>query len=94
MARSRHGGPLWVEPVVTASKPSPLGERLRPLKQSVMNSRLPKQMVSLMEKPPHDRHSTSAAMASTDEGTIGTSRGKEHRKYPFLACQLSVFFPR
>jgi hypothetical protein len=25
------------------------------------------------------------------KGTIGTSRGKERYKYPFLACQLSVF---
>jgi hypothetical protein len=42
MARSGDGGLLRVEPMTVASEPSPRGERLRPLKRSVMNSRLPK----------------------------------------------------
>jgi hypothetical protein len=31
-------------------------------------------------------------MMITDEGTIGTSRGKAHYKSPFLPRQLLVFF--
>jgi hypothetical protein len=46
MAHSRDGGLLWVEPMRAVSKPSPLGERLRPPKQSAMNLSLPKRMVS------------------------------------------------
>jgi hypothetical protein len=42
MARNGDRGLLWVEPMKAASEPSPLGERLRPPKQSVMNLRLPK----------------------------------------------------
>jgi hypothetical protein len=47
MAWNRNGGPLWVEPMMAASEPSLLGERLRPPKQTAINSRLRKQMVSL-----------------------------------------------
>jgi hypothetical protein len=56
-----------------------------------MNSKLPRQMVSPGEKPPHVKCSPSVEKTSVDEGTIGTSRGKAHCKSPFLACQLSVF---
>jgi hypothetical protein len=42
-------------------------ERLRPLKWSAMNSRLPKRTVSLREKPPHVRPSPSAETASINE---------------------------
>jgi hypothetical protein len=34
MARSGDGALLWVEPMIAASEPSLLGERLRPPKQS------------------------------------------------------------
>jgi hypothetical protein len=44
-----------------------LGERLRPLKQSAINSRLTKQMVSPWEKPPHDKCALSIETASADE---------------------------
>jgi hypothetical protein len=63
-----------------------------PLKWSVMNSRLPKQMVSPREKISHDKCSPSVAMVSADEGTIRMSRGKAHYKSAFLACQVSVVF--
>jgi hypothetical protein len=56
--------------MMVAPEPSPMGERLRPLKRSAMNSRLPKRMVSPREKTSHDRCSPSAATASADEGTI------------------------
>jgi hypothetical protein len=72
MARGGDGGPLQVDPMMAASEPSLLGERLRPLKQLVMNSRLPKQMVSPREKPPHDRCSPLVVMANVDDGTIRT----------------------
>jgi hypothetical protein len=91
MAPSGDDGQLWVEPMMMASEPSPLGERLRPLKHSAMNLRLPKRMVWMREKQSHDRCSLSAATKSTDEGTIEISRGKERCKSPFLVHQLSVF---
>jgi hypothetical protein len=91
MLRNRDGGPLWAEPMKAASEPSLLGERLRPLKQLAMNSRLSKRTVSSREKPPHDRCSSSVAMASIDEGTIGTSKGKACCKSLFLPRQLLVF---
>jgi hypothetical protein len=50
MARSEDGGPPLVEPMRAASESLPLGERLRPPKQWVMNSRLVKQTVSPREK--------------------------------------------
>jgi hypothetical protein len=50
------GDPLLVVPMKIASELPPLGERLRPPKQSAMNSRFPKRTVSIREKPPHVRH--------------------------------------
>jgi hypothetical protein len=47
--------PTAAEPMMIASEPSPMGERLKPSKWSAMNSRLPKRMVLLREKPLHDR---------------------------------------
>jgi hypothetical protein len=88
----RHHGPLRAEPVTSVSEQSPMGERLKRLKQSATNSRLPKQLVLLWEKPPHNKRSPSTATASTDDGTIRTPRGKAHYKSPFLAWQILVFF--
>jgi hypothetical protein len=82
---------MRAEPMKAVPESFLLGEKLRPPKQSVMNSRLPKRMVSLNEKPPHVKCSSSVETASADELTIGTSRGKPHCKSPFLARQLSVF---
>jgi hypothetical protein len=42
MARSGDGGLPWVEPMTAASEPLPIGERLRSLKWSASNLRLPK----------------------------------------------------
>jgi hypothetical protein len=42
MARSGDGGPQWVEPMKAMPESFLMGERLKPLKQSAMNSRLPK----------------------------------------------------
>jgi hypothetical protein len=92
MTRSGDGGSLRVEPMTAASELSLLGERLKPLKQSTMNSRLPKQIVSLRENPSHVKHSPSVETVIVDEGTIRMSRGKERCKSRFLTCQLSVFF--
>jgi hypothetical protein len=64
MAHSRDSGLLWVEPMKAAPKSFLMGERLRSPKQSAMNSRLPKRMVSLREKPPHVRCSPSAETMS------------------------------
>jgi hypothetical protein len=50
MVRS-DGDPLWVIPMKTAPESLPLGERLKRLKQSTMNSKLPKRTVSPREKP-------------------------------------------
>jgi hypothetical protein len=44
-----------------------MGERLRPPKQSAMNSRLPKPVISLREKPLHVQRSPSVEMVSADE---------------------------
>jgi hypothetical protein len=55
MAPSRDCGSQRVEPMMMVSESSPMGDRLRPLKQSVMNLRLPKKMVSPWEKALHDR---------------------------------------
>jgi hypothetical protein len=59
------GDPLWVVPMKMVPKSLHLGERLRPLKQSAMNSRLPKRTVSPREKPPHVKWSPSMAAASS-----------------------------
>jgi hypothetical protein len=42
MAHNGDDGPPRAEPMTMASKPSPMGEMLKPRKQSTMNSRLPK----------------------------------------------------
>jgi hypothetical protein len=92
MVRYGYGGPPLVENMMTASKPSPMGERLRPPKGSTMNLRLLKRMISPREKPRHHKRSPPVATVSSDDGTIRTSRGKACCKFPFPACQLSVFF--
>jgi hypothetical protein len=66
MARS-DGDPLRVVPMKTAHESLPLGERLKLMKQSAMNSWLPKKMISAREKPPHVRHSPSVVTPSVDE---------------------------
>jgi hypothetical protein len=58
---------LQVEPMKVAPESFLLGERLKPSKQSVMNSWFPKQMVSLREKPLHIRCSPLVERASADE---------------------------
>jgi hypothetical protein len=50
MDHSEDGGLPWVEPMMMVSEPFPMGERLRPPKRSVTNSRLSKRMVSPREK--------------------------------------------
>jgi hypothetical protein len=44
MVRSGDGVPLRVELMTAAPELSPMGERLRPLKRSAINSRLPKRI--------------------------------------------------
>jgi hypothetical protein len=46
---------------------APMGERLKLSKQSVMNSRFPKQTFSLREKPPQVRCLSSGVTATVDE---------------------------
>jgi hypothetical protein len=84
--------PLQVELMKAAPAAPLLGERHRPLKQSVMNSKFPRRTVSPRENPPHIKHSPSAAMMIADEGTIRACRGKLRCKSIFLAHQLSMFF--
>jgi hypothetical protein len=62
-----------------------MGERLRLPKWSVMNLRFLKRMLSSREKTLLDRRSLLVVMASANDGTMGTSRGKARYKYPFLA---------
>jgi hypothetical protein len=66
MARS-DGDPLQVVLLKVVPESLSLGERLRLPKQSAMDSRLPKQMVSQREKAPQVRHSLSVVAASADE---------------------------
>jgi hypothetical protein len=88
-----NSGPLHVEPTAVTSEPSLQGERLRPPKQSVMKSRLPKRMVSPREKSSRDRHSPLAVAASGDEGTIGTSRGKSTLQIPLPSMPtVNIFY--
>jgi hypothetical protein len=47
MARGEDGGPQRVDTMAMVFEPSLQGERLKPSKQSALNSRLPKQIVSL-----------------------------------------------
>jgi hypothetical protein len=61
------GDPVQVVPTKMAHESLPLGERLRLPKQSTNNSRPPKRMVLLREKPLHIRCAPSVAMASIDE---------------------------
>jgi hypothetical protein len=67
MAHSGIGVPLRGEPMKVTPKSFLLGERFRLLKQSVMNSRLPKQIVSPREKPLHVKHSPLVEIVSADE---------------------------
>jgi hypothetical protein len=90
MACSGDGVPPWDEPMMVAPEPSPIKERLRPPKLSVMNSRLLKQMGSPKEKTSLNKHLQSAATMSVNKGTIGMSRGKEHYKSPFLHARYKV----
>jgi hypothetical protein len=92
MAHGGDGSPPWVEPMTVASQPSPMGEKFKPLKRSVMNSLLLKRMVSPREKTTLNRCSLPVATASAGDGTIRMSRGKAHYKSPFLARQLLVLF--
>jgi hypothetical protein len=55
MVHGGDGGLLRVEPMMIAYETSPEGERLMPPKKLAMNSILPKRMVSLREKPSHDK---------------------------------------
>jgi hypothetical protein len=50
-----------------APESHPLGDRLKLPKQLTMNLRLPKQTVSLREKPLQVKHSQPVVMASVDE---------------------------
>jgi hypothetical protein len=54
-------------PMKMAPKSHPLGDRLKLPKQLTMNLRLPKQTVSLREKPLQVKHSQPVVMASVDE---------------------------
>jgi hypothetical protein len=67
MMAHNDGDPLRVVPMKEAPESLPMGERLMPPKQSVMNSRLPKRTVSLRDKPPHVKRSPSVATVSTNE---------------------------
>jgi hypothetical protein len=73
MAHCGDGGPLRVEPMKVVPEFLLLGERLRLPKLSMMNSKLPRQMISLWKKPQHVKRSLSTEMVSRDERTIGTS---------------------
>jgi hypothetical protein len=46
----------------------------------------------MKENPLHFRRSPSTMMTIKDDGTIRTYRGEARYKFPFLACQLSMFF--
>jgi hypothetical protein len=70
MAYNGDSSPPWVEPRRAASESLSLGERLRPPKQLAMKSRLPKQMVSSLEKQPYVNCLLLVKTASTDEETI------------------------
>jgi hypothetical protein len=61
------GDPLRVVATKMAPELLPLGERLMLPKESAMNSRVPKQMVSPREKPPQVRYSPSVVMSSVDD---------------------------
>jgi hypothetical protein len=67
MAYRGDSGPLLVELMKTVPKSFLLGERLRPPKQSAMNSWLPKRMVLLREKSPHIKHSLLVETMNANE---------------------------
>jgi hypothetical protein len=71
MVCCRSDGPLRAGTMMTAPEPPPRGERLRPLNWSVMNSRLPKRMVSPGGKPSPGERSPLVTGMNTDDGTIG-----------------------
>jgi hypothetical protein len=54
--------------------------------------KIPKEDGFTGEKSSHDKCSLSVAVASANDGTIRTSRGKVLCKSPFPARQRSVFF--
>jgi hypothetical protein len=70
MVRYRSGGPLRAGPMMMAPKPPLRGERLRPSNWSVMNSTLPKQMVSPKGNPLHGEHSPLVTGMNADDGAI------------------------
>jgi hypothetical protein len=61
------GNQLRVIPMKTSPESLPLGERLRPPKQSMLISRLLKRTVSPRGKLPQARCLPSVVMASVDE---------------------------
>jgi hypothetical protein len=67
MAHIEVGGPLWGESMKVMLESFLLGERLRPPKQSAMNSRLPKRTVSSRRKPPHIKCSPLVETLSAEE---------------------------
>jgi hypothetical protein len=92
MVCCRSGGPSRAGPMTMAPEPSPMGESLRLLNRSVMNSRFPKQMVLSREKPSHDKCSLPVVMMNADGGTIRASIGKARYKIPLPGTPtVSVF---
>jgi hypothetical protein len=73
MVHCRSGGPPLAGPMMTAPEPPLRGERLRPPNRSVMNWRLPKQMVLPRGKPSPGEHSPPVTGMNTDDGTIKTA---------------------
>jgi hypothetical protein len=87
------GNPLRVMPHTTAPESPPSGDGLKLPEWSVMNSRSPEWMASVLSEldTKQKRVSPVATMGYIDEGTIRTSRGKACCESPFLARQLSCF---
>jgi hypothetical protein len=82
MVHCKSGGSPRAGSVTTVPEPSPWGERLRPLNRLVMNSTLPKLMVSLREKASYGEHSLPMTATNTGDGIIRTARGVAHFKPP------------
>jgi hypothetical protein len=57
--------------VTMAPEPPPRGERLRPVNQLAMNSRLPKWMALPRENPSHRKRSLPVAAMNANDGTVG-----------------------
>jgi hypothetical protein len=72
----KDGDPLCTIPTKMAPQSPPSGERLRRPKRSVVNFRLPKQMVSLGMSPTSFVLLPLETKVSFGEKTIRTSRGK------------------